>query len=240
MSDDVLNIFDEKEPVQPEVGEKPVVEAPAPEAAQPEAEAKGEEQDAPPASEAKEEQRHVPYEALRDERTKRQTLEREIAELRQWQQQQQAQQRQARLESITDPDERLHAVQQEAAQAIIQTRLDMSREAAERQHGAEFVSEVVEFFNDPQHAPMSHQFMRTKDPFGAAVEYYNAAKTLREIGPDPKAYETRLREQIKAELMAELTPTKPKAPPRSLSSGPAAGGDRQANPGSGFDELFPT
>lgn len=230
MSEDVSDIFGKAEDEQPEITEQ---EAPA----QPEPEPKGEEQAEPPAAKAEDEPRNVPYEALRDERTKRQALERENAEMRQWRAQIEEQQRQQRLASITDPDERLQAVQQEAVQFAVASRLNLSREYAERQHGAEFVREVTEFFNDPRHAPMSHQFLKTSDPFGAAVDYYNAAKALREIGPDPKAYESRLRDQIKAELMAELSPTKPKAPPRSMASAPAAGGD--SNPiGSGFDALF--
>ena len=239
MSDDVLNIFgktdEEKPEAQPEQA-SPAAEVEQP-AQEPPAEPKGEEPAEPPAAKPEEEQRNVPYEALRDERQKRQAMERELAEMRQWRAQQEAQHRQQRLEAITDPDERLHAIQQEGAHAVIATRLDMSRRFAEQQYGAEFVQEVTDFFNDPQHAPMSHQFLRAADPFGAAVEYYNAAKTIREIGPDPKAYEARLREQIRAELTAELTPTKPKAPPRSMASAPAAGG--ASNPiGSGFDALF--
>ncbi|MDQ7262698.1 hypothetical protein NM680_12940 [Paracoccus sp. PS-1] len=244
MSDDVLNIFGETDNEQPEVAEAPEQEAPAPENAQPEgetaenpAESTGENEAEPPAAKTEEEQRHVPYEALRDERTKRQALERQLQEMQQWRAQQEAQARQAQLQAIEDPDERIQAVQQEAVHAVISTRLQMSKLAAERQYGADFVQEVTDFFNDPQHAPMSHQFLRTADPFGAAVEYYNAAKALREIGPDPKAYEQKLREQIKAEVMAELSPTKPKTPPRSMASAPAAGGD--SNPiGSGFDALF--
>lgn len=237
MSDDVLNIFGKTDEEQPEVAETPEQAAPAPEVEQPEgeqaeqpAESKGEEQAEPPAAKPEEDQRHVPYEALRDERQKRQAAERRLAEI-------EAAQSRARIEAIEDPGERAEAVQQQLVQAAVAHKVQLSRQYAERQYGAEFVQEVENFFNDPQHAPMSHQFLRTADPFGAAVEYFNAAKTLREIGPDPKAYETRLREQIRAEMLAELNPTKPKAPPRSMASAPAAGGE--SNPiGSGFDALF--
>lgn len=238
MSDDVLkDIFGETEETQPEVVETPEQEAPAPEVEQPEVETKGEEEAEPPAAKTEDEQRHVPFEALRDERTKRQAMERELGEMRRWRQQLEAQARQARLQSIEDPDERLQYVQQDGAQAVLYTKANLSRMYAEKQHGAEVVAAAVEFFNDPKHAPISHQLMQTDDPFGAAVEYYSAQKALTEIGPDPKAYESRLREQIKAELLAELNPTKPKAPPRSMANAPAAGGD--SNPvGSGFDALF--
>ncbi|MCV2448880.1 hypothetical protein [Paracoccus sp. DMF] len=235
--DDVLNIFGKTDEEQPAVAETPEQAAPAPEAEQPEgeqteqpAESKGEDRAEPPAAKPEEDQRHVPYEALRDERQKRQAAERRLAEI-------EAAQSRARIEAIEDPGERAEAVQQQLVQAAVAHKVQLSRQYAERQYGAEFVQEVENFFNDPQHAPMSHQFLRTADPFGAAVEYFNAAKTLREIGPDPKAYETRLREQIRAEMLAELNPTKPKAPPRSMASAPAAGGE--SNPiGSGFDALF--
>ena len=237
MSDDVDDIFDEKEPAQPEVAETPAAEPNPAEAAQPEAEPKGDEPDAPPASKAEDGDRNVPYGALKDERTKRQALERELQEMREWRQRLEAQQREARLQQIEDPDERLSYARQLSQQEIAQTRLQLSRQYAERVHGAETVNAVVEFFNDPVHAPMSHQFAKSPDPFGAAVEYYNAQQALREIGPDPKSYREKLRDELRAELLAELNPAKPKAPPRSMASAPAAGG--KANPiGSGFDALF--
>jgi len=236
MSDDVDDLFDEKAAAQPEVGEKPEPEpTPEPEA-QPEVEAKGEEDGAPPAPKA-EEDRHVPYGALKDERTKRQALERELQEMREWRQRMEAQQREARLQQIEDPEERLRISQQLGQHEVAAARLNLSRQYAERVYGADLINQVVDFFNDPAHAPMSHQFARTDDPFGAAVEYCNAQQALREIGPDPKSYRDKLRDELRAELLAELNPAKPKAPPRSMASAPAAGGNTQP-PGSGFDALF--
>lgn len=234
MADEVLNIFDETE--QPEVAEAPEQEAPAPENEQPQGEKPdpvepaGENTVETPETTDKEDQRHVPIEALRAEREKRQALERRIAEF-------EAARQRAQIEAIEDPSERAQAEQQQLVAAAVAHKMHLSRQYAERQYGEAFVQEVVDFFEDPQHAPMSHQFMRAADPFGAAVEYYNAAKALREIGPDPNSYREKLREELKAELMAELSPTKPKAPPRSMASAPAAGGDSPPI-GSGFDALF--
>lgn len=237
MSDNVDDIFDEKEPGQPEVAETPAPELKPEQVKQPEAEPKGEDEGAPPAPKGEDAERNVPYGALKDERTKRQTLERELQSMREWRQQMEARDRQARLQQIEDPDERLSYVQQLSQHELSQTKIQLSRQYAERQFGPEVVNQVVEFFNDPAHAPMSHQFAKSADPFGAAVEYYNAQQALREIGPDPKSYRDKLRDELRAELMAELNPTKPKAPPRSMASAPAAGGN--ANPiGSGFDALF--
>ncbi|WP_288950447.1 hypothetical protein [uncultured Paracoccus sp.] len=238
MADEVLNIFDETDNEQPEVAETPEQESPASEAAQPEgetaenpAESTGENTVETPETTDKEDQRHVPIEALRAEREKRQALERRIAEF-------EAARQRAQIEAIEDPDQRAQAVQQQVTQAFLMERANLSRSYAERQYGEDFVNEVVEFFNDPKHAPMSHQFMREQDPFGAAIQYYNATRALQEIGPDPKSYEQRLREQIKAELLAELNPAKPKAPPPSMASAPAAGGADSPPTGSAFDALF--
>ena len=227
MEDDVLNIFDQKEPAEP-------INAPAdPPLADPPAEPKGDEPAAPPAAETKDEARHVPYEALKDERTKRQNLEREIEDFRRREADRAAQQRLAQIESIEDPDQRIQAAQQEWQMAMIQDRLNASQYHAEKQHGADYVREVVNFFNDPQHSAMTHQFLRTPDPFEAAVDYYKRAKAFDEIGNDPEAYKARVR----AELASELSPAKLTAPPPSVAGAPASGG--KSNPvGSGFDELF--
>ena len=199
-------------------------------------EVKGEDEGAPPAP-VKEDGDRVPVGALKDERSKRQALERELAEIRQWRQQLEAQARERQLQSIEDPDERFQAASQQWRQSATAQKLELSRRYAERQHGAELVNEVVEYFNDPARAPMSHQFLQAEDPFGAAVDYYNAQKALSEIGPDPKSYRERLREELRAELMAEISPAKPKTPPPSMAAAPSSGG-KSPPIGTGFDALF--
>lgn len=239
MSKDVTDeLFPEVEGTEEAEAEQVEAEAVEAEAETPEAEPEdeGENEGEPPAPEKAADQ-HVPVSALKDERTKRQALERELSEMRQWRQQLEAQARDRQLQSIENPDERLQAVQHDWQQRAVSQKLDMSRRFAERAYGADTVNEVVEFFNDPQHAPMSHQFLQTDDPFGQAVEYYNAQKALQEIGSDPNEYKTNLREQIKAELMAELSPTKPKTPPPSMANAPSAGG-KSESVASGFDALF--
>lgn len=239
MSEDVNDeLFPEDEPEAPEVEQPEQPETEEATAADPEegAEVKGEDKGAPPAPE-KEDANHVPVGALKDERAKRQAAERERDELRRWRQGIEAQANEHRLSQIEDPDERLQAHQQQWQQNVASQRLELSRRYAERQHGAEFVNEVVEFFNDPAHMAMSHQFMRSDDPFGAAVDYYNAQKALAEIGSDPGSYKDRLREELRAEIMAELSPAKPKAPPPSMAAAPASGG-KTPPIGTGFDALF--
>lgn len=225
MSDEVDHLFDEIGTEQPE---QPAVEA----APEPEPEPKGEEVAAPPAAEAKDDG-HVPLTALKDERAKRQTLERELEEMRRWRADMEARARQAQIQSIEDPEQRIEAERQQWQMAMVAERRESSRARAVRQHGEDFVQQVTDLFNDPRHAPMSHQFLSDPDPFDAAIDYYRRVKALEEIGNDPEAYKAKIR----AELAAELSSAKPPAPPPSMAAAPAQG--RNSDPVvSGFDALF--
>lgn len=238
MSGDVTDeLFPEPEeqPETEEQAEQPEPEAEA-EAEQPETDGEGEQEGEPPAPE-KEPDNHVPVSALKDERAKRQALQQQLDEMKRWRSEIEARANEHRLSQIEDPDQRMQAYQQQWQQSAATQKLEMSRRYAERQHGAEFVGKVVEFFNDPAHMAMSHQFLQSDDPFGTAVEYYNAQQALAEIGTDPSSYKERLREELRAELMAELSPTKPKTPPPSMASAPSSGGNHPPVK-SGFDSLF--
>lgn len=242
MDDDLDNLFDETgdadqvpEPEQPQEAEQTATaEAPAEAEATPPT---GEEEAAPPAAEEKEEARHVPYEALKDERTKRQNLEREIEEMRRWRTDMEARARKAQIEAIEDPDQRIAAERQQWQEAMISERRESSRARAVRQHGEDYVQQVTELFNDPRHAPMSHQFLADPDPFDAAIDYYKRVKALEEIGDDPEAYKKRIREELAAEAAASLSSAKPAAPPPSMAAAPAQG--RNNDPVlSGYDAEF--
>lgn len=225
-------------PFLDEEKEPELTEAQAPE--QPET--MGEPEAATPA-EPEPEPRHIPITALLDERDKRQRIEREAEELRQ---------RIAAIEArnakpapqlpdlIEDPEGRLQAERQQMQQLVVQDRLQRSRYYAEKQHGAEFVNEVVAFFNDPAHVAKTHEFLSHPDPMDAAIAYYQRQKAMQEIGPDPAAYRSKLEAEIREKLMAEMAQgvqPKPTAPPQSLASAAAAGGDKSA-PVSGFKSLF--
>ena len=117
--------------------------------------------------------------------------------------------------------------------------MQQSKFLAEREFGAETVNEAVAYFD--KNPAASQQFMNHPSPFHAAVEFYQRQKTVEEIGADPEAYKASLREQIRAELEAELKTTvqpKPKAPPPSMASAPSSGQGGKS-PGNGFDALFP-
>jgi hypothetical protein len=243
--------FDElfREPeveAEAEAPEAPQAEAPEPEqAAAPEpeqTEGKGETEAAPPVAE-KSEDRMVPYAALRDEREKRQAEAARAAELdRRLKAIEQAQQ-QAYPDPVLEPERAFQALQENVQRMLLVDRAERSRYAAEREFGPEVVADVVEFFNDPKHVAKSHEFLRHPDPFRAAKAYVDQQRALAEIGEDPAAYKQRLREELMREMAqqpasAPARPaSKPPAPPRSLTSAPAAGGDTQ--PGDVFERLFP-
>lgn len=242
MSDDIDHLFDNMETAEPTPEPEPKAEpaaAPQPDPAQaatpvPEGMAPtGDDNAAPPVAEPKDDARHVPYEALKDERTKRQAAEREIQEMRRWRADMEARARQAQIANIPDPDQRLEAERQQMRQAMISERVETSRQRAVRQHGDDFVAQVVELFNDPKHAPMSHQFLSDPEPFEMAVDYYRRVKAFEEIGNDPDAYKARIR----AELAAEISSAKPTPPPPSMAGATAQGRNSDAVV-SGFDALF--
>ncbi len=253
MSDDKLGFLDETDET-PEVetpeAEAPEVEAeevkaeePAEEPKAEEVEATGEEEAAPPVAEVEEKPQAIPVTALLDEREKRQLAERKAEESDRQLAEMQAQiQRQQAQKQAPDWDEDPQAAASYQAQTIQQQmhtqRLEQSKFFASREFGAEVVSEAMAYFDaNPQ---LSHQFMSEPSPFHAAVEFYQKQKFLTEVGENPDAYKEQMREQIRQEVMAEMTntqPSKPKAPPPSMATAPSTGRDA-TTPGNTFDNMF--
>jgi hypothetical protein len=254
MSDDKLGFLDE---MSEEITETPEVEVEEPTAEEPqevkaeepetpaveEAADTGEEEAAPPVAEVEEKPQAIPVTALLDEREKRQLAERKAEEtakrladmearIRASQQQQKA----------PDWDMEPQAAAQYQAQAFEQRmqaqRLEQSKFFASREFGNDTVNEAIAYFD--QNPQLSHQFINEPSPFHAAVEFYQKQKFLSEVGENPDAYKDSLREQIRQELMAEMTtssPSKPKAPPPSMAKAPSTGRDA-ITPGSTFDNMF--
>lgn len=235
MSDDALSFLDETPAPQPEPAHVAPVELPEPQ------EEKGEEAATPPV--AQEAVKDVPLVALLDEREKRhqatreaEELRRELAALRA-----QAQPQPKPIDVLDDPEGFARQQQAMLHQAIIADRYERSRYMAEEKHGKQKVEEVIAFFNDPAHAPKSQEFIRHPDPIGAAMRYVEEQQELNRIRTEGglSAYEQKMREQIRAELMAEVqsgTP-KPATPPPSLASA-ASSGAAKAPPINGFDAAF--
>ena len=252
MDGDKLDFLDEQEPeteaeVKTEAEETEQVEGeaetPEPKAEDvPEPEPTGDEDSTPPVEEPK--GREVPITAMLDEREKRQKAEREAEEARKTaeavRRQLEAMKAQKEPENAPDfyenPDERLQFEARRIEQGFQARTLQQSRFFAERDHGAELVNEAMSFFD--QNPQLSHQFMEHPSPFHAAIDFYKQQKFLTEVS-DPDKWREQERQRIREEVMAEMKPqpSKPKAPPASLASAPAAGTDAIV-PGNAFDGVF--
>lgn len=231
--------FLEGETPEPEI----TAEAETPEVVTPEPE-QGETPAAPPAAVEQEKPSAIPISALLDERERRQKAEREAEELRQWRTQIEAQQKaKPAPDFFADPDQRLAYERQQFQAQFTAMKLQQSRFLAEREFGAETVNEAYAYFDRNPH--LSHQFLDHASPFHAAVEFYKRQKVAEEIGADPEAWKAQqmatLKEQLRAELMAELQGTVQPKPriPGSLASAPAAGkAGEPMTRGSAFDAAF--
>lgn len=191
---------------------------------------------APPADAeptASQEPPHVPRKALEDERRKRQELERRLAEFErttQPQQHRQPPQQQAAPQITREQLEQLwwenpsqaaaiihHFAAQEAAQAaeqrMLSRELDRSERRARKSHGDEIVDEALQ---EALRIGKNRELMQEDDPYQALIDWYQDVKAVR----NPQS----LKEQLRAELMAELgmsnAPAQPPkaAVPKSLAS----------------------
>lgn len=224
MSDDKLEFLDE---TQAQAAEVEVTEAPEPEAAEaPEEQAStGEEQAAPPAAE-EETAKSIPISALLDERDKRQKAERDLEAMRRWRDEQAR-----RMQPREDINKNPHAV---INREVTNVKLEQSRFLATRDFGEDVVREAFEFFNQPEYAAKSHEFLAHPSPFHAAVEFVKREKFMQEV-QDPDKWREAERERIRQEILAETQ--NPKAPPPSIANAPNAGGQTPA-PGNAFDAMF--
>lgn len=237
---DKLAFLDDEQP-EPEAEVSEAVEAEEIEA---EGEGQGEQEAAPPAAVEQEKPGAIPISALLDERERRQKAEREAEELRQWRAQIEAKQKaQPAPDFFTDPDQRLAYERNQFQAQFTALKLQQSRFLAERDFGAEEVKAAYAYFD--QHPHLSQQLLEHPSPFHAAVEFYKRQRVAEEIGADPEAWKASqmeaIKEQLRAEIMAELGGTAQPKPrlPGSLASAPAAGkaGEPRAR-GSAFDAAF--
>jgi len=173
------------------------------------------------------------YAAYKDEKTKRQELEksnsdmqaqmadiqRQNAEYQNWINQQQAQQQQHQ-----DPQgyQVQELVSQQVGAVEAQTRLRMSRMLASQSHGAEKVQAAEDAFKDlartnpVEYQTLVAQFGIHDDPIGQVMNWHKRYDMLNKMGDDPDAY---IQAQVQAKL-AELqnmpdpqTGTAPRAAP---------------------------
>lgn len=247
MTKDAIAFLDGEPVEEPQEAEAvaPVEAEPAKAEPAPEPEQKGEEQAAPPVAEP-EEARAIPVTALLDEREKRQEaqrkaeeadrrareLERKIAEL--------TKPKEETPDWYSDPDKAAQYQARNIEQRFEQQRLAQSRFFAEREFGKDTVEQAIAYFD--RHPEQSSQFLREPSPFHSAVEFFKRQQIVEEIGTDPEAYRKKIAEEIRQQVLAEMTqaqPSKPKAPPPSMATAPTTGRDA-ISPGTGFDDLFPS
>ena len=182
--------------------------------------------------------RDIPITALLDEREKRQRAEAELAQMRR--QFAASQPRPELPDPMTDAEGYTRTITGAFEQRLQATMLQQSRFFAERDPaiGKALVDEAMAWY-DNQPREVSAQFLTAPSPFHAAVEFYQQQKrTIDLSSPD---YEVKLREKIKAELLAEMGQVSPQSTrpnvPRSLATAPGAG--RQPPPVAGGDDpLF--
>lgn len=165
------------------------------------------------------------YKAIREEREKRQALEKELEALRN--QIQQQQEPPAPPPSVWEDEQAwgAHLQQQAVGQASLNARLDMSEMLASQAH--EDFDEMKDRFVQMMQAnpALQQQALEAKHPWEKAYQIAKNAKAAEELG----AVDVNdLREKLKAELLAEMQGSAPVASiPASLS------GERSVAPRSG-------
>mgnify|MGYP006405685577 CR=1 FL=1 len=163
------------------------------------------------------------YAAYKDEKTKRQELEKQASDY----QRQLEQERQERLryqqfyeqqqQAAVQQDPRLMAqqisqtVEERVSSVEAKARLNMSEALALRDHGKEKVEIAKQAFqelakSDPiAFKPLYEQFGTGRDPIGEIVKWHAKQETLAKLGDDPDAY---IQAQVQAKL-AELQGVQP-------------------------------
>lgn len=210
----------------PTLIEEPQAEEPKEEPKQPRDEsgkfaAKGEEEDAPPASG----QDNVPIKALQDERRKRQELEQQLA----------AMQRPADPPvSIWDNDEKWQQqfgekVTQSAVQhAALNARLDTSEMLASQAH-EDFEQVKAEWLEMVQQNPeLRQQALADRHPWERAYQQAKNARTMKELGATSI---DDLKAKLRAELEAEMAN---KSPARTFPNSTVHDGSAASRAGPGW------
>lgn len=109
----------------------------------------------------------------------------------------------------SDPDGYLKGALTPVQQQIAEQKEQFAQMLAEQQHGADVVQGAVaalekELRSNPASSGVYQQIMAQRNPYTAVVEWHKRHQTQAEIGADPEAYKAKLREDLKAEILAEL------------------------------------
>lgn len=202
--------------------------------------------------------RMIPLPELLNERQKRQEAERRFsdmeARLRAYEQQQaqfaaqyqqnyqQQQQQPPALDPYADPQAFVQQMQDTFQRQMRDQIANMSEAHAVRSFGAEIVQKARDWAI--QNGAAQHFYMNARDPYGELIEAYKKAETINRIGPDPDAYEKRIREEERARVLAELKSGGANGQPKpvfpgSLASATATGAQGAVlSPQSAIDAVF--
>lgn len=158
------------------------------------------------------------FKGLREEREKRQALERELEALRQ--QFQANQQPAAPPPSIWEDDEgalqhvKGEAVNEAVQRATLNARLDMS-EMLVRQSNPDFEDVKAEFLAMAEQNPaLVQQALSDPHPWNKAYQIAKNARTMRELGAtDLGTLKAKIREELMAEMQAIPPVARPAVPP---------------------------
>jgi len=101
-----------------------------------------------------------------------------------------------------DPEGYQGYVGKQIEQRAVSQKLESSKFHAEREFGADVVSEAYAYFE--AHPEQSQALLGHPSPFHAAVEVYNSQKVAQEIGNDPAAYAAKVKASVRAEIEAEM------------------------------------
>lgn len=160
------------------------------------------------------------YHAYKDEKDKRQTLERELeAERRERAQAlahlQAHQQPRQEIDPIDDPQGFREQMAQQIQNAQLQTRLEVSEVLTRQTHGAEAVDAANAWLLEPAQAATLEQLRASPDPWGGAVAAHKRHLAMQEIGDDPAAYRERIEAEIRARVEAEMAKQAPQVDPQT-------------------------
>jgi len=130
---------------------------------------------------------------------------------------------------MMDP-EGAYAYQMAQIQRVqLNSRLDASEFSARSKYGDELIDTALEAAIA---AGVNSHLINERNPYESLVKWHKQQVTMQEIGPDPDAYKTSLKEQARQELLAELKagkigidgqPIQPTRFPGSLASATATG-----------------
>jgi hypothetical protein len=152
-----------------------------------------------PKEERKQDHR-IPLTELLNEREKRQNAERqreayeqELSQLRQ--QMQALQQPREPIDIFANPEAYTQSIEQQMGEKLRAMEANFSLRLAHNKHGEVFTEAFQEVMQRPLQDPMRQQVINSPDPGETLVSLYQREKVVKEVGPDPIAYKSKILEE---------------------------------------------